>query len=181
MRLRGISVGHRRAGYPRVNPQHTGAQARHRGLAGSSPAAFSPKPIVQHDCTVLIQTPEMLAAVDRCVLLGIRQRRPDGLPAHDLLELAKTLFCAHTAATSRSRHELVDSVPAESCCEGQGASDWCSVGEAAALLRLSRRQVQRPAADSRWGGVDGVCVGRAWMLRRVPVLALAKVREREAK
>ncbi len=116
----------------------------------------------------------MLAAAYRATLLGIRARRADGLPFGDLQELARALRRAHDA--SRKRHEFVPDGSDSPRLNGQGPRDLISVAEAAGLLRLSKRQVQRLAA--RPGGLDGLRVGRAWMLARAPVLALAEERAR---
>ena len=135
-------------------------------------------PITQLGGVVVIQTPAMLAAAYRAVLAGIARRRLDGSSSHDLQPLARALGRAHIDATSLERHELVTAVTTQPCCECQGASAWLSVGDAAALLRLSRRQVQRMAADQR-GGLDAIRIGRTWLLNRATALALAERRERD--
>jgi excisionase family DNA binding protein len=133
--------------------------------------------IIQRGDSVTIIGAPILAAAYRSVLLGIRARRADGLPSRDLQELARALRRAHDA--SPPRHLLGDTPTAGACCEGQAAGAWCSAGEAAFLLGVSRRTVQRMAADPR-GGLDAIRIGRTWALRRAPVLALAAARERKA-
>ena len=126
---------------------------------------------------VTIRGAPMLAAVYRCVLLGIRQKRADGLPAGDLQELARALRRAHDQAMSLKRHEVASDDNTSARLNGQDPSDLVSVADAAELLRLSKRQVQRLAAHS--GGLGGVRVGRIWMLGKAPVLALAERRDRD--
>ena len=128
--------------------------------------------IEQRGDAVTLSGAPTLAAAYRATLLGIRARRADGLPFSDLQALAGALRRAHDA--SRERHEFVPDGNDPPRWNGQGPSDLISVAEAAGLLRLSKRQVQRLAASP--GGLDGVRVGRAWMLVRAPVLALAEER-----
>ena len=130
--------------------------------------------IEQAGDSVTITGKPILAATYRSVLRGIRARRSDGLPFADLQELATALYRAHM---SSERHELAGPSNIQPGLNGQDPSDRLSVGEAATILRLSRRQVQRLAASP--GGLGAVRVGRAWMLDRAPVLALA--RERKAR
>jgi excisionase family DNA binding protein len=114
----------------------------------------------------------MLAAAYRAVLLGIRTRRADGLPSSDLQQLARALRRAHE---SHERHDLASGGDDQPRLDGQDSRDeWCSTGEAAALLQLSRRSVQRMARDP--GGLDAIRVGRTYLRRLAPVLALAAER-----
>jgi excisionase family DNA binding protein len=129
--------------------------------------------IEQAGDSVTITGKPMLAATYCAVLRGIRARRSDGLPFGDLQELALALFRAHM---SHERHELAGPSNIQPGLNGQDPSDRLSVGEAAVLLGLSRRQVQRLAASP--GGLGAVRVGRTWMLDRAPVLALAERRAR---
>jgi excisionase family DNA binding protein len=145
----------------------------------TAPARCELGVITQRDDSVTIIGAPMLAATYRAVLLGIRQRSLDGLPSADLQRLARALFRAHTIAMSRPRRGLASHATGGPCSNGQDGADLISVGEAAALLRVSRRQVQRLAADPR-GGLGGVRVGQTWALDRGAVLALASAREREA-
>jgi excisionase family DNA binding protein len=78
---------------------------------------------------------------------------------------------------SLERHEIGASTPALSGLNGQDPSDLISVADAADILRLSKRQVQRLAASP--GGLGAVRAGRTWMLAKAPVLALAKERARD--
>jgi excisionase family DNA binding protein len=135
--------------------------------------------ITQDGDTVTIRGAPELAAVYRCVLLGIQRRRADGLPTADLQALARALYRAHLE-TSRPRRSLAETLPTTPCCDGQGVCDWLSVGEASALLGISRRQVQRMAAESsRRGGLDTIRVGRTWALKKAPVLAQAERRRND--
>jgi excisionase family DNA binding protein len=133
-----------------------------------------PPPIVQDGATVTITGAALLAAVYRCVLDGIARRRRDGYPTHALQQLARALRRAHDEVTSYQRHEVSHAGETSACCDGQEPRDWCTTGEAALLLGLSRRQAQRLAAET---GLDGVRVGRTWMLRLAPVLTLADERK----
>jgi hypothetical protein len=135
------------------------------------------KPVQQLGGTVTIQGAPLLAAAYRAVLLGIRQRRHDGLPSSDLQQLARALYRAHTEAASQTRHEVAPGGNDPPRLNGQDPSDLISVADAAGLLRLSKRQVQRLAASP--GGLDGVRVGRTWALAKAPVLALAERRARD--
>jgi hypothetical protein len=141
---------------------------------GQPPPMADRPPIVQAGDCVTIRTAPMLATTYRAVLLGIRQRRADGLPPGDLLQLARALRRAHM---SHERHEVAPDSSDPPRWNGQDPSDLISVADAAGLLRLSKRQVQRLAASP--GGLDGVRVGRTWMLVRAPVLALAEERARD--
>jgi excisionase family DNA binding protein len=138
-----------------------------------------PPPITQHGGAVTIHGTAMLAATYRAVLAGIARRRADGLPTADLQQLARELYRAHTIATSRSRRELGAAAASASRSNGQDGVNLIGAGEAAALLRLSRRQIQRLAADRIRGGLGGVRVGRAWAFDRSAVLTLAKERARD--
>jgi hypothetical protein len=124
------------------------------------------------DSVTIVGAP-ILAATYRSVLLGIRQRRRDGLPFSDLQHLARALDRAHT---SLERHNLDAGTETSACWDDQSACDWCDVAEAALLLGLSRRQVHRMARDP--GGLDAIQVGGIWMLRRAPLLGRAKERAR---
>jgi excisionase family DNA binding protein len=138
-----------------------------------------PPPITQHGDCVTIRGAPLLAATYRTTLAGIARRRADGLPSADLQQLARELYRAHTIATSRSRHELGAAAASASRSNGQDGANLIGAGEAAALLRLSRRQIQRLAADRRRGGLGGVRVGRAWAFDRSAVLALSERRDRD--
>ena len=72
---------------------------------------------------------------------------------------------------SAQRHEDDDCTPAEPSWRGHD-STYIDSAEAAELLGLSRRQVQRLA-----NGLDSVRVGSIWMLRRATVLAHKARRE----
>jgi excisionase family DNA binding protein len=134
-----------------------------------------PPPITQHDAAVTIRTAPMLAATYRATLAGIARRRADGLPTADLQQLARELYRAHTIAVSRSRRKVVAGAASASRSNSQDGANLIGAGEASALLGISRRTVQRRAADPR-GGLGGVRVGRAWAFDRSAVLALSERR-----
>jgi excisionase family DNA binding protein len=131
-------------------------------------------PITQRDGVVIVSgaaVPLMYRAV---LALTIRHRR-DGVSSPPLLHTLRTVL--FRAATSPPRHRLAETTLAETSCDGQVPSDWCSTGEASFLLGVSRRQVQRMAAEHGRGGLDAIRVGRTWLLPRAPVLALARERQ----
>jgi excisionase family DNA binding protein len=115
----------------------------------------------------------LLAATYRCVLAGIARRRRDGLPAHDLQQLARELRRAHEMSLQRQKLAAVV-VDQPRWDHQQTRDDWCTTGEAAELLGLSRRSVQRMAKDP--GGLDAIRVGRTYLLRSAPLLVLAAER-----
>jgi excisionase family DNA binding protein len=101
--------------------------------------------------------------------LAARHRR-DGLASPALLhQIRAAMF---RAGTSRPRHKDAGDPTGGPSSNGHHR-DWISAGEAVSLLGLSRRHVQRLAADPR-GGLGGVRVGRTWALKRSLVLALAR-------
>ena len=131
--------------------------------------------ITQRDDSVTVSGAPLLAAVYHCVLLGIRVRRTNGLPFGDLQQLSRALYRAHT---SLQRHEVApDSDTSPSWGHRQSRDDWCTTGEAAKLLGLSRRSVQRMARAP--GGLDAIRVGRTYLLRSAPLLVLAEERARD--
>jgi excisionase family DNA binding protein len=134
-----------------------------------------PPPITQVGGGVVITGAPLLASVYRAVLLGIRQRRHDGLPSADLQALARVLYRAHLDAVSRSRRKVVAGAASASRSNSQDGANLIGAGEASTLLGISRRTVQRRAADPR-GGLGGVRVGRAWAFDRSAVLALSERR-----
>lgn len=143
----------------------------------------SPLPAQSGD-SVTVAGAELLAQTYRAVLDAIARRRRDGLPTADLLQLARALRGAHDEAVRRSglsphmsleRHEgaVVDRRGA--CCDHQQSrDDWCTTGEAAILLGLSRRSVQRLAKAP--GGLEARRAGRTWLLRTAPLLVQARER-----
>jgi excisionase family DNA binding protein len=131
--------------------------------------------ITQRDDSVTVSGAPMLAAAYHCVLLGIRTRRTDGLPCGDLQQLARALYRAHT---SLQRQEVApDSDTLARWGHQQSRDDWCTTDEAAKLLGLSRRSVQRMARAP--GGLDAIRVGRSYLLRSAPLLVLAERRARD--
>jgi hypothetical protein len=131
-----------------------------------------PPPITQIGTTVLIQG-DALPLMYRAVLALAARHNRDGITPPPLLhELRAALFRATTM--SPPRHELANALASSSCCDCQNPRDLCTTSDAAALLQLSRRQVQRLAAGP--GGL-GVRVGRTWAMHKAPVLALANERK----
>lgn len=133
--------------------------------------------ITRHGDAVTIRGAKLLASAYQATLAGIARRSRDGLPSPELRALARALRDAHDM--SHERQEIGTSVPTSPELNGQDLSDLISVADAAGLLRLSRRQVQRLVAGP--GGLDGVRVGRTWMLSKAPVLTLARERQVAAK
>src|SRR5262245_41647639 len=105
--------------------------------------------------------------------LAVRHRR-DGITSPPLLHELRTAL--YRATMSPPRREACNALRSSACCGCQGANDWCTTGEAADLLRVSRRQVQRMAAEPR-GGLEAIRIGGTWALRRSTVLALAQRRK----
>lgn len=129
-----------------------------------------PPPILaRYDGTVIVSG-EGLVLMYR-VALAARHHR-DGVASPPLLHtLRATLY---RAATSRPRHQDDSRPPTTSCCTCQDGADPIGVAEAAAILSLSPRQVQRLAASV---GLSGIRLGHAWALDRGAVLALARRKE----
>ena len=124
----------------------------------------------------VIVSGDAAALLYRATLALILREHRDGVAPSPLLhQLRRELYRATTMSPPRHRDD--SRPPTESCCNGQDPSDLLSVADAAGLLRLSKRQVQRLAASP--GGLDGVRVGRTWMLAKAPVLALAERRQRD--
>jgi hypothetical protein len=134
-------------------------------------------PVVAHDGVIVVSGAAVPLLYRAVLALAIRHRR-DGVASPALLhELRTVLYRATTM--SPPRHKVSHVYESSSCCGCQGECDWLSVGEVSSLLGVSRRQVQRMAAESsRRGGLDAI-VGRTWALRRAPALALAERRDRD--
>ena len=129
---------------------------------------------VQRGDSVAIQGQPLLGAVYRAVLLGIAHRRANGVPGHDLQELARLLYRAYNM--SPQRHELDTAADTPEGLKGQDRDSWIATDEAAVLLGRSRRQVQRMARAP--GGLDSIRVGRTYAVRLSAVLALAQQRKK---
>jgi len=82
---------------------------------------------------------------------------------------------AHVGAMSRPRHQLAETLPAESWCTCQDGDDWVGVAAASQLLSVGKRQVQRLAEHGDLLGARRI--GPVWALKRSAVLALAERRE----
>jgi excisionase family DNA binding protein len=135
-----------------------------------------PPPIVADHDIVIIRGDALPLLYRATIALMLRHRR-DGLAPPALLhQLRATLY---RAVMSLERHELPTAADDQPCCECQGGGGRVSVSEAAQLLQLSRRQVQRRAADHIRGGLVGVRIGRTWLLDRRAVLTLAERRDRD--
>jgi hypothetical protein len=78
---------------------------------------------------------------------------------------------------SPPRHEFASYEVVEAHSGSQDADDWIDVAEAARILTVSRRQVQRLALSLTPG--DAKRIGNVWALRKAPVLALAEERRRK--
>lgn len=127
--------------------------------------------IEQRGDSITVTGRPLLGEVYRAVLNHITRRRTNGAPSDELRQLAKALFRAYEM--SPTRHEIDTAADDQPCSKSQG-DDLISVGEAAALLGLSRRSVQRMAAGP--GGLSAVRIGHTWALHRSVVLALAQQR-----
>lgn len=129
--------------------------------------------ITQRGDSVIITGRPLLGAVYRSVLLGAAHRRANGVPSRDLQAVALLLYGAYM---SSQRHEID---PAADTAAGLKGQDGELIGsaEAARLLAVSRRQVQRLAASS---GADlATRCGQVWLYRRAAVQALKTSRERK--
>jgi excisionase family DNA binding protein len=128
--------------------------------------------ITQHGDSVTITGRPLLGAVYRSTLSHIAHRRANGAPSDDLRQLARLLYRAYM---SPQRHEVAPAADDQPRWDHQQSrDDWVTTAEAANLLGLSRRSVQRLARAP--DGLDAIRVGRTYMLRLAPVLALAKER-----
>ena len=130
--------------------------------------------IEQRGDSVTVTGRPLLGEVYRAVLNHIAHRRANGTPSDDLRQIAKQLYRAYMSPT---RHEF-DSAADTAAGSKRQDDDLIGVGEAAVLLGLSRRSVQRLAADP--GGLSAVRVGHTWALRRSSVLAYIAQREAAA-
>jgi excisionase family DNA binding protein len=127
--------------------------------------------ITQQSDSVVISGRPLLGEVYRAVLNHIAHRRANGTPSDDLRQLAKMLYRAYL---SPARHGIDSAADTPAGSKGQD-DDLISVGEAAHILGLSRRSVQRMCADP--GGLSAIRIGHTWALRRSVVLALAQQRK----
>ena len=127
--------------------------------------------IEQRGDSVTVTGRQLLGEIYRSVLDHIAHRRANGTPSYELRQLAKMLYRAYM---SPPRHELATGADTPAGSKSQD-DDLISVGEAALILGLSRRSVQRMAADP--GGLSAVRIGHTWALRRSVVLAHAQQRK----
>lgn len=122
--------------------------------------------------TIVVQGPEALSDLARCVLARIRLDRLNGAsPAR----YAGLLAAIHTAM-SESGHEDAEPAARQTHSTSQDGDDWMSTTQAAQLLGVTPRQARRLAP--RMSG--GVRVGNTWVFAKAPVLALAEQRKRKA-
>ena len=134
-------------------------------------------PITQTGDSVTIRGAALPLLYRATLALAVRHNRDGITPPPLLHQLRAVLFRATTM--SPPRHLLDETPPPGPRSNSQGVSDWLSVGEASALLGISRRQVQRMATDRSRGGLEAIRVGRTWALRKAPVLALAERRRND--
>ena len=128
--------------------------------------------IEQRGDSVVITGRPLLGEVYRAVQLGIAHRRANGVPSRDLQAAAQALYRAHM---SPPRHELATAADTSASWDHQQSrDDWVTTAEAASLLGLSRRSVQRMAKAP--GGLDSIRVGRTYLLRSAPLLVQANER-----
>jgi hypothetical protein len=121
--------------------------------------------VVQGDC---------LQHLMASVLALMREMQRNGYaPPSALVDL---LTKAHAARMSQPRHEFAGYEVVEAHSEGQDVDDWIDVAEAAEVLAVTRRQVQRLAPSLSPG--DAKRIGNSWAFRKAPVLALAAERRR---
>jgi excisionase family DNA binding protein len=127
--------------------------------------------VEQRDGAVIVSG-QAAALLYRATLALILREHRDGLASPPLLhQLRRELY---RAAMSPQRQEVASTLVTSPCWEDQQARDWCNSDEAAKILRLSRRQVQRLAASP--GGLGAVRVGQAWMFHRARLLVQASER-----
>jgi hypothetical protein len=122
--------------------------------------------VVQGDC---------LQHLMASVLALMREMQRNGYAPPSAL--GDLLAKAHPARMSQPRHEFASYQVVEAHSEGQDVDDWIDVAEAAEVLAVTRRQVQRLALKQFAPG-DVKRIGNSWALKRAPVLALAEARRR---
>ena len=111
---------------------------------------------------------DALRPIYRAILAGIADARASGYSTRLLAEAQQAVIAAIGYADSRKPLPRIGSTR-------QHGDDQISVAEAAKQLRCGERHVRRLA---RAEGL-GRRVGRAWVLDRVAVLALAREMERQ--
>jgi excisionase family DNA binding protein len=123
-------------------------------------------PITQDGDSVTIRG-AALPLLYRAVLALAARHNRDGIIPPPLLHDIRTLL--YRAVMSPTRHKDASDVVRGACCEHQQSrDDWCTTGEAAFLLGISRRSVQRMVKDP--GGPEAIRVGRTYLLRLAPLL-----------
>ena len=128
--------------------------------------------ITQHGDSVTITGRPLLGAVYRSTLSHIAHRRANGAPSDDLRQLARLLYRAYM---SPQRHEVAPAADDEPRWDHQDrATTGSPPPKRPTSLGCRGGSVQRLAAAP--GGLDAIRVGRTYMLRLAPVLALAKER-----
>lgn len=134
-----------------------------------------PGPVQQDGDSVTIRG-AAVALMYRAVLALAARHHRDGVSSPPLLhELRAALYRAVMSATG---HELVNALTSSACCDCQDGADLIGVAEAATILSVSPRQARRLAAQNV--GLGGQRIGKAWALRRAPVLVLAAQRKAAA-
>jgi len=136
---------------------------------------MTPAPVQQHGLAVLLQgigVSEVYALVEA----GLQWMKGQGIKAEQLTRLRgyrDVLAAAHDDRMSDCGHEFAEATAAESNSQCQDGDDWMSIAEAAAALTLSDRHARRLAPE-----LGGVRIGATWMVRKAPVLALKRQRQR---
>jgi hypothetical protein len=113
-----------------------------------------------------------------CVAAVIRGRQRTGEPIPEWLRrhfeqldaVIRDGSSDSAARASRSGHELSDHAT-QLECDGSTSSELIGAREAAEILGLSKRQVQRLAGD-----LDGQVVGGRWLYKRTIVCEYAEAR-----
>jgi ABC-type dipeptide/oligopeptide/nickel transport system ATPase subunit len=131
----------------------------------------NPPAVQQVGGAVLVQGREGLDQFAKCVLAQIREVQRNGYSVEPYAQLLRTI---HTARMSQPRHELASYEVVEAHSDRQDVDDWIDVTEAAEILAVTRRQVQRLAPSFSPG--EAKRIGKSWALKRAPVLALAEQR-----
>lgn len=130
-------------------------------------------PVQQAGSAVLVQGRAALDLLAKCVLAQIREVQRNGYSVEPYAQLLRTI---HTARMSQPRHEFASYQVVEAHSNSQDVDDWIDVAEAAEVLAVTRRQMQRLTLKQFAPG-DVKRIGNSWALKRAPVLALAEQRK----
>jgi hypothetical protein len=157
---------------PNATPTETNSPRDLRAINRRHLMTSEPPPVIHDGDCVTIQGEALVLCYRACLALVMRQHR-DGVASPPLLHDLRAVL--YRAVMSAPGHEIDTGAAALSCCGCRDGADPISVADAAALLRLSLRQVRRLAAENAVLG--GRRIGHAWTLERGAVLALARQRE----